>query len=128
MTTITKTTRRLFATWANIDQAAPLLIKLASYAAQRPGLDFRDYGDVSAYRSDARKITRQFAACGGAIQQAYALEVTDGDLIEATRGDRLTIIDGAVDYVTGQYWPTEYRAAVARVVNRACRIAAARQA
>ena len=55
---------------------------------------------------------------------AYAQGVTDADLIECSRGERLTLgADLSIDYTVGQYWPTEYRAAVARLADYAARVA-----
>ena len=62
-----------------------------------------------------------------ALAAAYAQGVTDADLIECSRGERLTMAaDLSIDYTVGQYWPTEYRAAVARLAASAARTAKAR--
>lgn len=88
------------------------------YAAKNPGL-----GDVRA-----------------ALRECYLLEVGDDDVIEASKrafSGRLTLVrsrahDGesdhyTIDYCTGQYWPTEYRAACAAVLHEAARLASLRR-
>ncbi len=101
---------------------------LAAYAARNPGMDPENYGGGMdgwrAYRAEARRVSRDLDDAREACRLAAALGVTDEEVAEATRGDRLTIerrADGSwfVDYTTGQYWPTEYRPAVARVLRRA---------
>jgi hypothetical protein len=94
-----------------------ILAALRAFVEKRPGLEFADYGDRAAYFADARKITRQRA---DALELLRHIELRDSitadDLIPNGDG-RLSInTNGAaarVDYITGQYWPTEYRAAVA---------------
>ena len=125
---LTKRARSMFPAWANMESVPMGLRLLASYAAQNPGIEFANYGDMSAYRSDSARATRQLQAARHAISEAYAAGVTDKHLQDACRGDRLELIVGStgamcVDYCTGQYWPLEFRAAVARVVERATRIA-----
>jgi hypothetical protein len=105
-----------------------LIPALLAYAEQRPGIDPRNYGDWRAYRREAAVVTRDLMRARIASYAALAAGVTDADIIEACRGDRLTIdADGAIDYTTGQYWPTEYRRAVARVLARAAYAARHRQ-
>jgi len=117
--------------WAVLDNVPDGIRALAAYAAKRPGLDYRDYcrgyGDTdgrAAYFREAREISDQLADVRESLAAAYAQGVTDADLIECSRGDRLTMAaDLSIDYTTGQYWPTEYRAAVARLAASAARMA-----
>jgi hypothetical protein len=111
------------------------LRRLAAFAAQNPRIEPMNYGygreGWRAYRREAAQVSRDLAEVRRLIGTAVNVGVTDDELIEACRGDRLTIErDGVgglrVDYCTGQYWPTEYRRAVARVVRRAIDEAAAR--
>ena len=96
-----------------------ILANLASFIRQRPGLDFANYGDVSAYRSEMRAITRQrhhaeepLAAVG------WRQSITAENLKEGFRAfsGRLTWDGRRLDYCTGQYFPTEYRNAVCAVL------------
>jgi len=117
--------------WAVIDNVPDGIRALAAYAAKRPGLEYRDYcrgyGDTdgrAAYFREARAISDQLADVREALAAAYAQGVTDADLIECSKGDRLTLgEDLSIDYTVGQYWPTEYRAAVARLAASAARMA-----
>ncbi len=101
---------------------------LAAFIRQRPGFDWHNYGDAASYRADVRAV-------GKDKQQAETLltavrwrdSITAEDMLKAgDGGGRLSIKDNfaiagnrgplhfTVDYCTGQYWCTEYRAAVAR--------------
>lgn len=99
---------------------------LVNFASTRPGFNFADYGDVAAYRADSRAATRDLRAVRELASVASYL-VTDEEVIEAARNSRVTLESysgehGAgyrVSYCTGQYYPTEYRAAVARVLASA---------
>ena len=95
-----------------------IIAALYKWVAQRPGLEFGNYGDVSSYLSEMRSITRDwhharaminYVAWHDSITADMILNAADngGRLTMATDGDKVTI-----DYVVGQYWPTEYRRAV----------------
>ena len=107
----------------------PQTIKLAAvYAGQRPGFDPCDYGgNASGYRSDSRRALKGLQACREAFRAAYYADVTDLDMMEASRGQRFSIEYREnlmrAEYTTGQYWPTEYRWGVAETVSRAASIA-----
>ena len=103
---------------------------LAEYAARNPGLEFGNYGNISAYRSEARRISRQLQHVARSIESACLCNVNNADIEEASRlaySGRLSIewarddqsARYRIDYCTGQYWPTEYRAAVAAVLDQA---------
>jgi hypothetical protein len=91
-----------------------VLAAFASFINQRPGLDFADYGNVSAWRQDSAQITRDRKR---ALAALYAAEIAPWDAVamKAAFGafsGRLTPVireDGklGLDYCTGQYWPTE---------------------
>jgi len=132
-----KRTISLFPSWVDIEAQPQVIKMLACYAAKNPGLDFRDYcrdyRDVdgrAAYFREARDITNDLRRVREAILAAYYAGVTDNDLIECSKGERLTIerTPGGfdLDYCVGQYWPTEYRGAVARLLHRATQKAARR--
>lgn len=99
-----------------------ILAALDAWIRQRPGLEFGNYGDWSAYRSEVRSI-------GKDLQHARALlryvewhdSITAEMILSAAQSGRLSIVvDGnkvRVDYCTGQYWPTEYRPAVCRLLS-----------
>lgn len=132
-----KRTLSLFPSWVDVEAQPQVMKMLACYAAKNPGLDFRDYcrdwqdkDGRAAYFSEARSITKDLDRVRKAILSAYYAGVTDDDLVECSQGERLTIERTAggfdLDYCVGQYWPTEYRGAVARLLNRAAYKAARR--
>ena len=100
----------------------PALVALIDYAAQRPGLDVRNYGSWSSYRSEAASITRQWQTICEQLQAANYYNITDAQVIAASESaysGRMTWTGDDWDYCTGQYWPTEYRAAVVAVLRYA---------
>ena len=99
-----------------------ILAALDAFIRQRPGLEFGNYGDWSAYRAEMRSI-------GKDLQHARALlryvewhdSITAEMILNAAQSGRLSIkVEGdkvSIDYCTGQYWPTEYRPAVCRLLS-----------
>lgn len=106
-----------------------LIEALHRFIRQRPGLEFANYGDVSAYLSESRAITRDLHHARALLSAvAWRDGITADDIIDASCrafSGRLTITptnDGegfSIDYCTGQYFPTEYRRAVASVLASA---------
>lgn len=97
-----------------------ILSMLTRFVNQRPALDFANYGDARAYRSESRAIT-------GDLHDFNALAAACGwrsvDIAPHLDGGRLTL-DGegsawTLDYCTGQYFPTEYRKAACRALASA---------
>lgn len=95
--------------------------KLIKFVNQRPGLDFANYGDITSYRSEMRGITNDRSDFFELL--SVAQRRLDGDLeqkltkeLENSNG-RLTLNKkGDLEYCTGQYFPTEYRSAAARII------------
>ena len=96
---------------------------LNAWVNQRPGLEFGNYGDVSSYRAEMRSIGKDlqharaminYVACHDSITVEMILKAADngGRLSIVVKGDTVTL-----DYCTGQYWPTEYRPAVCRLLS-----------
>lgn len=105
-----------------------ILQALRTFARQRPGLEFGNYGDVRAYRSELRSITKALQHAESMLSAvAWRDSVTADCLLSAARGafsGRLSIVESddgkvSIDYCTGQYWPTEYRRAVCAVLSSA---------
>lgn len=113
---------------------------LARFIRQRPGLEFGNYGDVKAYRSELRSITKDRHHAETLLRAVMSHDsITADDLIRAAHdaySGRLTITTdddeqlqrhvtngdhfaARIDYVTGQYFPTEYRRAVCAVLASA---------
>ena len=99
---------------------------LYRWIRQRPGLDFGNYGDVPAYRSELRSITKDLHHARQLLRSVELRDsITAQDLIAAFRAysGRMTIkeVDGKpeLSYCTGQYWPTEYRKVVCAIAASA---------
>lgn len=93
---------------------------LHGFIRQRPGLDYGNYGDPQAYRAEMRSITRDLNHARTLLRHVELLGVTGQELVDAASTTRLNIqqVDRErvrIHYTTGQYFPVEYRAAVARL-------------
>lgn len=99
---------------------ASIVEALHRFIRQRPGLEYGNYGDPAAYRSELRRITRDLNHARTLLRHVELSGVTGRNLVDAASTTRLNIqqVDGEgvrIHYTTGQYFPTEYRAAVARL-------------
>ena len=96
---------------------------LHQWINQRPGLEFGNYGDVSSYRAEMRSIGKDLQHARAMVNYVAWHDSITAEMImsAADNGGRLTLtIDGdkvRIDYVTGQYWPTEYRRAVCALMS-----------
>lgn len=95
---------------------------ILAFLAKRPGLDPRNYctprdgGEgYRIYRREAAEIARDKQDALALLNWAR-LACTEAQLraVFSDASDRLCIIGNALEYYAGQYWPTEYRAAVCR--------------
>jgi hypothetical protein len=97
-----------------------LLIKFAN---QRPGLEFCDYGDVTIYRRESREITADlhdfYSFLNFALRRLNHEELNQkiGHYLQNTDG-RLIYKNNRLQYITGQYFPTEYRPACTRILKQ----------
>jgi hypothetical protein len=106
-----------------------ILKALSDFANQKPRLEFGNYGDAATYRAEMRAITKDLHHVRHLLRAVELREsITAQSLVTAADNafsGRLTIYgdyeNGGVriDYCTGQYFPTEYRKAVAAVLSRA---------
>ena len=96
---------------------AELISALRAFAAQRPGLEFANYGDISSCRSESRRIQRQLADARALLAAVEERDSITAENILAQLDGRLTWDGTELDYCTGQYWPVEYRAAVCRSLS-----------
>ena len=99
-----------------------ILNALRVFIAQRPGLEYGNYGDPVAYRAEVRSIGKDLTIARTLLRAVELRDsITAGMILDAAKSGRLSIIerDGkvAIDYCTGQYWPTEYRPAVSRLLS-----------
>lgn len=101
-----------------------ILDALYTFCQKRPGFEYGNYSDAPSYRADVRRATRQLNDARRLLRQIELRDsITADDLLDAAKGGRLdvTVIGDSVrvDYTCGQYWPTEYRAGVARLAASA---------
>jgi len=107
---------------------------LYTFANKRPGLEPRDYirswddsEGRATYRAESRNITKDLNHARALLRRLELSGITAQEIIEASKeafSGRLTISatdDGVVkvSYCVGQYFPTEYRKAVASVCAQA---------
>lgn len=100
---------------------------LRDWIKQRPGLEFCNYGDVSSYRSELRGITEDRHDAERLLNSVEYSGITAEELkaaFEHAYSGRLSLTENSkgewmLEYCTGQYWPTEYRAAVCAVLASA---------
>lgn len=113
------------ATRETLTERDRIMAVLAAWIEQRPGLDFANYGDAAAYRSDSRSITRDLHDARTLLTAVRWRSGIDADALKAAFRDaysgRLSwdAERGALSYCTGQYWPTEYRRAACAVLASA---------
>lgn len=96
-----------------------LVENLIKFVNQRPGLDFANYGNISSYRQESREITADkhdfFELLALAQRRINNFsQVLEKELINTS--GRLTLENGKLQYITGQYFCTEYRPAANRVL------------
>ena len=107
------------------ERKAKIMKALYEWIDQRPGLDSCNYGDVSSYRSEMRRITQQRHDASRLMHSVGSRQrITADQIIEASKiaySGRLYIVESddkvTIEYHAGQYWPTEYRAVVCAVMS-----------
>jgi hypothetical protein len=104
-----------------------ILALLDAFMRQRSGMEFANYGDIKSYRSEQRSITKDLHDARELLRYVTHCDGITADMLrEAFRAysGRLTLTTSskglpALDYCTGQYFPTEYRRAVCAVLAAA---------
>jgi hypothetical protein len=99
----------------------PTLALLQKFANQRPQLDYCNYGDPKSYRQEMREITKDLhdfrELLNFAVNRVTDIEGTLKAYLLKNSG-RLTLNKkGELNYITGQYFPTEYRPACNRILR-----------
>ena len=93
---------------------------LCKFVDSRPCLDFNNYGHVKIYRTESREITNDrkdfYELLNVARWEVENLNDKIGQYLTSS-SDRLTFENNKLQYITGQYYPTEYRPAACRVVK-----------
>ena len=109
-------------------ERAQILDLLETFINSRPGLEFANYGDVSAYRAESRAITKDRDHALTLLQYVTWNRSIDGAALRAAFRDaysgRLSLDTDAkgrmrLSYCTGQYYPTEYRKVACAVLASA---------
>ena len=96
---------------------------LNRWVSQRPGLDYHNYGDPVSYRAEVRSIGKDLQHARAMINYVAWRDSITAEMIlnEFRAGGRFTCtVDGdkvTLDYCVGQYWCTEYRPAVCRLLS-----------
>jgi len=104
-----------------MNNTTPTLALLQKFVDQRPGLNFADYGDVRAYRNESAEITRdrsdfyELLRLASSLLSPAELEGKTAQHLRTSSG-RLTLEGDRLQYITGQYFPTEYRPASSRLL------------
>lgn len=102
-----------------------IIALLDAWIRQRPGLDYGNYGDPVAYRAEVRSIGQDLQHARTLLRAVELSLMPVECLIDGFRAfsGRLSLIETpkgyALDYCTGQYWPTEYRSAACAVLASA---------
>lgn len=105
-----------------------IIALLSAWISQRPGIDARNYisgwNDTNgrrAYNSEVRKVTQQLHDARTLLNWVESSQITADELTAAFRAfsGRLQLTNNKLEYCTGQYWPTEYRAAACAVLASA---------
>lgn len=93
---------------------------------QRPGLEYSNYRDFNSYNSEMRCITKQKHDAETLLRAVELSNIDTDTLLGGFRAysGRLEINrtdkgEFRLSYCTGQYWPTEYRAAACAVLSQA---------
>lgn len=79
---------------------------LSAFVRSRPNLNAANYSDAKTYRADAYAARKFLKPCVALLHKAEQLHVD----VSGTTG-RISVKESGVEYVTGQYYPTEYRRA-----------------
>ena len=103
---------------------AKILSLLRAFTAQRPGLNPHNYNDCRSLRAESRSITKDLHTFRILCRDVELIEaITADDLIQGFRAfsGRLSLKttdngEFSLHYVTGQYFPTEYRRAACAVL------------
>lgn len=99
----------------------PAIAALVGLACCAPKIRFADYaGYAEGYRKDSRGVTEDLARVRRALETARNDGVVDADVLGAAPGRlEYSAASGEWSYCAGQNYPTEYRAAVGALLERA---------
>lgn len=97
---------------------------LVKFVQQRPGFNLCNYSSIRDYRSDyyqANKYKKQFFTLLDGAQRTFSFDDLNralGEELKNNRG-RLSFNEESKElrYITGQYFPTEYRRAAFYILS-----------
>lgn len=94
---------------------------LRAFLATRPGFDPGNYSDRASYLSEMRQATRQRHDAERFLRDVELRDsITADDILREAQGGRVDVdVAGGkvrIHYTAGQYYCTEYRGAVARLL------------
>ena len=94
-----------------------LVEALRKFVAQRSGIEWGNYGGSrEAFMGDYRRILRDGKDARAMLRYIAGRDSITGAMLEQCLTGRLSYREGAIEYITGQYFPTEYRRAVCRAL------------
>lgn len=100
----------------NTTDKATMLNVLRGFICQRPGFDPANYATARDYRADYRRALRDKGDALAMLRQVELRSYVTASDIVGTGSGRLSWVGNGWQYVAGQYFPTEYRAAAGRVL------------
>jgi hypothetical protein len=90
-----------------------LVQALRTFISQRSGIEWGNYGGSrEAFMGDHRTILRDGRDAREMLRNIELRDSITGAMLEQSLTGRLSYRNGEIEYVTGQYFPTEYRRAV----------------
>lgn len=93
---------------------------LHRFVSQRSGIEWVNYGGSrEAFMQDYREILRQGRDARAMLRWVELCRLPETAMVEAMRSGRLTWDGSRLEFCACQYFPTEYRAAVCRVLASA---------
>lgn len=103
-------------------EKSTLIHALGEFIGKRSGIDGRNYDSRESFMRDCRRILRDGKHARRLLDYVSRRSISAEDLIASSKSafsGRLSFDEIGVDYVTGQYFATEYRAAACAVLARA---------
>lgn len=98
---------------------------IRKFIAQRSGIEWRNYmrdgndtAGRAALRADYSRILKHGRDARALLRAVELSSITAETIAERLNtGGRLSLVGERLDYTTGQYFPTEYRAAVCNLLS-----------
>jgi len=107
------------------DTKQAIIDALRAFIRSRPGFEPGNYSDAASYRADVRRATKQRHDAERMLRDVEMRDsITAEDILRAAESGRLAVktVSGVTDlkahvhYTAGQYYCTEFRGAVARLL------------